>query len=112
MSVLERELSRDARVITPEGVIGRVAHVIVDATTHQVTDLVVDRGGRLWLLGIEAVDDIDADGVRVHRAWSETAAREFDRHEFRPVKADDGVVWDAAPTSRQRVVTQGAPLAR
>ncbi len=52
----EMEIHRSDRVITADGMeIGEVKHVIVDGTTRQVTDIVVDHDGNEWLVPLSNV---------------------------------------------------------
>lgn len=102
----EMNIQRNARVVAPDGEVGRVRHVVVDPQTREVTDLVVGHDGREWMVPISAVASVEGDRVRLRSPWSEfEAAGVFDRNAF--VGVDDE---EAERESQQRAVRGGAPL--
>ena len=52
-----------ARVDAADGELGRVRHVVVDPASRDVTDVVVEQGGRQWLIPVSAVAGVEGDRV-------------------------------------------------
>ncbi len=76
-------IDRDAIVMATDGELGRVKHVIVDADTREVTDLVVGRGGEEWVIPMRAVAGLDDDRIMLNGARAQfRAAPAFHRDEF------------------------------
>ena len=99
-------IQRDARVEAVDGHVGYVQHVIVDAQTREVTDLVVAQDGEEWLVPMSAVAGVEGDRVRLRGAWSEVRpGAPFDRDEFVAVEEDT-----ARNESERRAAHGGAPL--
>ena len=99
-------INRDARVLTEEGEVGHVEHIVVDPDTREVTDVVVEQDGEQWLIPVTAVTDIGDDTVMLAGSWAQyRAANRFDRERFRPV--DD---VEAREETEQRALHGGRPL--
>ncbi|HEY3111928.1 MAG TPA: YsnF/AvaK domain-containing protein [Chloroflexota bacterium] len=73
---------RGARIVAADEEIGRLTHVVADPDTRDVLDLVVDRGGREWLVPLAAVRTASRDLVELQRAWSTLPTRAFDPAAF------------------------------
>ena len=99
-------INREARVLTAEGEVGHVQHIVVDPDTREVTDIVVEQDGEQWLIPVTAVTNIQDDTVVLEGSWAQyRAANRFDRDGFRPV--DDA---EARAETEQRARHGGAPL--
>ncbi|GAC1326069.1 MAG: hypothetical protein NVSMB2_24970 [Chloroflexota bacterium] len=90
---------RDDPVIAGGERVGHVSHVIVDRATDTVTEIVVARHGREYVVPFSQVESIRSEGVRLAGPWSHVAAENFERGDFRPV---DHAPHDAVET--------GAPM--
>ena len=99
-------IERDARVLATDGEVGRVTHVIADHQTREITEIVVESGGREMILPIGAVAEADGRTVRLRGSRAMLAqGSPFARDEFH------GLDDDAAEAqSRERAVHGGAPL--
>jgi uncharacterized protein (TIGR02271 family) len=76
------DFARGARVVAGGEEIGRLTHVVADPDTRDVLDLVVDRGGREWLVALAAVRAAGRDLVELCRPWSALPTRPFDPAAF------------------------------
>ena len=100
-------IDRDATVMATDGELGRVKHVIVDADTREVTDLVVGRGREEWVIPMRAVAGLDEDRIMLNGARAQfRAAPAFHRDEFQAL--DD----DRAERESAGVATHGGATLR
>jgi uncharacterized protein (TIGR02271 family) len=76
------DFARGARVVAGGEEVGRLTHVVADPDTRDVLDLVVDRGGREWLVPLAAVRAAGRELVDLRRAWSTLPTRPFDPTAF------------------------------
>jgi uncharacterized protein (TIGR02271 family) len=76
------DFARGARVVAGGEEVGRLTHVVADPDTRDVLDLVVDRGGREWLVPLAAVRAAGRELVDLRRPWSTLPARPFDPAAF------------------------------
>jgi len=80
-------IERDAPVRASDGELGRVKHVVVDPTTREVTDIVVGRGQREWLIPMKAVTGMDGEAIVLNGARNQfRAAPAFHRDQFEAVE--------------------------
>jgi len=93
---------RDAPVETGDGEIGRVRNVVVDPDTREVTDLVVEGDGGLWLVPMRAVAVVEDDRVRLHDGYLHLYQfTAFEREAF------DGVDVEVAQKERGSTALHG-----
>lgn len=80
----EMEIHRNDRVRTADGMeIGHVKHVIVDGTTRQVTDIVVDHDGNEWLVPLSNVLQSGGSSLTLRSTQAELASTApFNRPEY------------------------------
>ncbi len=80
----EMEIHRNDRVMTADGMeVGLVKHVIVDGTTRQVTDIVVDQDGHEVLVPLGAVMQGGNNRLTLRSTADELAGTAgFDRHAY------------------------------
>ena len=97
-------IQRNARVMTSEGEVGRVSHVIVDPQTKEVTHLVVRRDGDEYEVPITAVQSVAGDRVTLQDGGA-AVGRRFERDQYHEVDEDE--VRGATSRTAQR---GGAPL--
>jgi uncharacterized protein (TIGR02271 family) len=83
------DFQRGTPVVAPEGVVGRLAHVVVDRASGAASDVVVDRGpadGRNdsghWVVPIKAVTTADGARVLLRDTWYATNPVHFDPAAF------------------------------
>jgi uncharacterized protein (TIGR02271 family) len=90
----EMEIHRNDRVMTADGMeVGRVTHVIVDGSTRQVTDLVVEQDGDERLVPLSAVMQNTAGSLTLRSTGAELASTAgFDRHAYHAL--DDDRAYD------------------
>ncbi len=86
----EMEIHRNDRVMTTDGMeIGEVKHVIVDGTTRQVTDIVVDQDGHEMLVPLSAVLQSANNRLTLRSTGAELATTAgFDRHAYHALDED------------------------
>src|SRR5215211_7184159 len=79
-------IERDAPVRATDGELGRVKHVVVDPTTREVTEIVVVKGDREWLIPMRAVVRMDGEAIILNGASAQfRAAPSFRRDQFEGV---------------------------
>ncbi len=98
-------IARDARVLLGSVEIGRVTHVVVDARTKEVTEVVVAHDGRESTIPIGEVADAGGGTVRLRDADGARLRGDFVRDEFRSI--DDRAAEAGAAGVAQH---GGAPL--
>ncbi len=86
----EMEIHRNDRVITADGMeIGTVKHVIVDGTTRQVTEIVVDQDGHEMLVPLSAVMQNNGNSLTLRSTGAELASTAgFDRQAYHALDED------------------------
>ena len=85
-----RDIRRDATVEAADGEVGHVRHVVVDPQTRAVTDLVVEQGGRQWLLPASAIAGVAAERVTLEGERSQLqTGRAFTAAEFTSLDGGD-----------------------
>ena len=99
------KIERGALVVATDGEVGRVSHVVVDRDTRELTDLVVDWGGREVVIPVAEIASARGDQVVLRGPSSGLALDSFDRDQFRPV--DDEA---ARQESARRAAHGGTPL--
>ncbi len=105
----EMEIHRNDRVLTADGMaVGEVKHVIVDGTTRQVTDIVVDQDGHEWLVPLSAVMQNTGNTLTLRSTVDELASTAgFDRHAYHAL--DEDTLYDEG---QGRAVPGSATLER
>jgi len=90
----EMEIHRDDRVMSADGMdLGRVKHVIVDGSTRQVTDIVVEQDGNERLVPLSAVMQNTAGSLTLRSTGAELASTAgFDRQAYHAL--DDDRAYD------------------
>ncbi len=84
------DIPQGATVEATDGDVGRVHHVVVDPQTRDVTDLVIEQGGRQWLLPASAIAGVEGKRVRLQGARSQLqGGRAFTAGEFTPLDGAD-----------------------
>jgi uncharacterized protein (TIGR02271 family) len=85
------DIPRNAAVLAHDGKLGRIRHIIVDPTTSEITELVVEHGGRRWLIPAGAVAGVEGKQIRVagDRAQFEDGGV-FRAEEYEPLDAGPG----------------------
>ena len=85
------DIPRDAQVLASDGALGRVRQLVVDPTTRELVDLVVERGDRRWLVPAGAIAGVEGNRVRLagDRARFEGGTA-FRAEEFEPLGAGSG----------------------
>jgi uncharacterized protein (TIGR02271 family) len=103
----EMEIHRNDRVMTADGMeVGHVKHVIVDGTTRQVTDIVVDQDGHEMLVPLSNVLQSGGNSLTLRSTGDELAtAAAFDRGAYHAL--DDDALYDE---SQGRAVPGSATL--
>ena len=99
------KIERDALVVATDGEVGRVSHVVVDPDTREVTDMVVDRGGREIVIPVTAIASARGDRIVLRGPRTGLAADTFERDQFRPVDDEE-----ARGESQRQAVRGGTPL--
>jgi len=86
----EMEIHRNDRVMTADGMeVGEVKHVIVDGTTRQVTEIVVDQDGHEMLVPLGAVLQSGNNRLTLRSTADELASTAaFDRHQYHALDED------------------------
>jgi len=86
----EMEIHRNDLVTTADGMeIGTVKHVIVDGTTRQVTEIVVDQGGHEMLVPLSAVLQNNGNRLTLRSTGDELASTvAFDRYQYHALDED------------------------
>jgi len=77
----DMKIERNARVLTKDGELGRVSHLVVDRRTKEVTDIVVECDGREQMIPVSQVASVSGDEVTLtggNRDFQKTA---FDRED-------------------------------
>jgi uncharacterized protein (TIGR02271 family) len=75
-----------AEVIGPDGPIGTIAHVVVDESTREISELVVRRAdGQEWVIPTDAIIGCTDDMVSLRSDWSDLRSR---AHEYAPDEFD------------------------
>ena len=101
-----RDIPQGATVEATDGEVGRVRHVVVDPETRAVTDVVVEQGGRQWLIPAGAVAGVEGEQIRLEgdRAQFGSGAA-FRAEEFEPLGAgpENGARGDALQRRPQRL---------
>ena len=77
------EIQPNAPVIAADGEAGQVTHIIVDPRTNHVSELVVGRAGREWLVPAGFVESTAGGAVRLRGASDALLTVPFDLEEFR-----------------------------
>ena len=77
------EIQPNARSSPPTAKAGEVTHIIVDPRTNHVSELVVGRAGREWLVPAGFVESTAAGAVRLRGASDALLTVPFDLEEFR-----------------------------
>ncbi|MBV8720419.1 MAG: YsnF/AvaK domain-containing protein [Chloroflexi bacterium] len=83
-----------ADVVGPEGPIGTVAHVVVDESTREVTELVVRRAdGQEWVVPTSEIAGTTDRAVRLQSGWTDlrSTAHEFAPDEFAAISGAESV---------------------
>ncbi len=102
----DMNIQRDAHVITGEGELGRVKHVIVDHQTKEVTDLVIGEEGREVIIPMSAVANVEGDRVMLRGNRSQyVSGGRFDMSHYHPI--DEQTVRHDTERTAER---GGAPL--
>ncbi len=102
----DMNIQRDAHVMTAEGELGRVKHVIVDHQTKEVTDIVTEVDGNEAIIPMSAVASVEGDRVTLRGNRSQYASSgRFDKDRYH------GVDENTVRTETERTSEHGgAPL--
>lgn len=76
------DFERGTPVIGPEGEVGRLVHVVVDAASGAASEIVVDRADGRWVVPIEIVITADGDRVLLQDTWYAASPVHFDSAAF------------------------------
>ena len=93
------DIQPNAPVVAADGEAGRVTHIIVEPRTREVSELVIERAGREWLVPAGLVELTAGGAVRLRGRSDEVLTTPFDLEEFRaasrraagPPRASDAV---------------------
>jgi uncharacterized protein (TIGR02271 family) len=109
MHTHELVIRRGADMVGPDGWLGRVAHVVVDEATREISGLVLQRpDGREWLIPASAVADTTDTTVTLRSGWSDLESL------VTPYVVDEFDTLDAAPVVRaaEQPIEAHAPTRR
>jgi hypothetical protein len=81
--VYRTDIQPNAPVVAGDGEAGRVTHIIVEPRSGEVSELVIERAGREWLVPAGLVESTDGGTVRLRGRGAEVLRTPFDLEEFR-----------------------------
>ena len=98
----------NAPVVAADGEIGRVKHVIVDPGTRQVSELVVEEGGREWLVPVAAVGGGVGSAVLLRGTRQQVLTNRFNPGRFRPAAGQAGPATPVGDPGNRVAAERGA----
>ena len=98
----------NAPVVAADGEIGRIKHVILDPRTGQVSELVVEEGGREWLVPVAAVGGDVGSAVLLRGSRQQVLTTRFNPDRFRAAAGQAGPATRVSDPEKRVAVERGA----